>query len=59
MKTSIVSILIMLAVGIASIMSISMSDQWAMKAVGMGTMGLLLVYTIQTFVRNYMARRTV
>ncbi|MDX8414243.1 MAG: hypothetical protein R8J85_09175 [Mariprofundales bacterium] len=58
MKNSIVPILIMLAIGIASILAISMSDTWAMKAAGTGAMGLLLVYTVQTFVRDHMARRT-
>ncbi|MDQ6965227.1 MAG: hypothetical protein Q9M13_09945 [Mariprofundales bacterium] len=58
MKTSIISILIMLAIGLASMIAISMSDTWAMKAAGIGAMGLLLVYTIQTFVRDYMTRRT-
>jgi len=59
MNHSIVSILIMLAVGLASIFAFSISDEWAMKAAATGAMGLLLVFTVQTFVRDYMARRTV
>jgi len=59
MKGSIYSILIMLIIGIISIVAISMSETWAMKAAGAGTMGLLLVYTVQSFVRHYMPRRSV
>ncbi len=57
MKFSIVSILLMLAVGIASVVGISVSDVWAVKAAGVGAMGLLLVYTVQNFVRSYMSKR--
>ncbi|RMH49951.1 MAG: hypothetical protein D6682_08220 [Zetaproteobacteria bacterium] len=59
MRLSIVSILTMLTVGLVSIIAISVSNQWAVKALGTGAMGLLLVYTVQTFVRDYMSRRTV
>ncbi len=57
MRLSIVSILMMLAVGLASVIAISVSDQGAVKALGAGAMGLLLVYTAQAFVRDYMGRR--
>jgi len=58
MKNSIIAVSIMLAIGLASVITISMSDQWAMKAMGTGAMALMLVFTVQMFVRNYMARRT-
>ncbi|MDX8409865.1 MAG: hypothetical protein R8J84_07510 [Mariprofundales bacterium] len=57
MNFSIVSILLMLAVGIASVVGISLSEVWAVKAAGVGAMGLLLVYTVQSFVRGYMDKR--
>ena len=58
MKSSIVSILIMLTIGLASVIAISLSGDWAVKALATGAMGLLLVYTVQTFVRDHMDRRT-
>ncbi|MDQ6951522.1 MAG: hypothetical protein Q9M26_07635 [Mariprofundales bacterium] len=51
------SITLMLVVGIISIVGISVSDVWAVKAMGAGIMGMLLVYTVQSFVRDYMDKR--
>ena len=59
MRFSIGSILLMLATGVLSVIGISLSDAWAVKAAGVGIMGLLLVLTVQGFVRGSMPKRDI